>query len=108
MMLISAINANNQSRVFYSKVKGQVEQSLKAIGFSQLIIIKPSLLMGQRKDFRFAESVSAPIVKLLNPLLSGSLKKYRGIEGEFVAECMLKQLTNPKQGVLEVFPADYL
>ena len=108
MMLISAINANNQSRVFYSKVKGQVEQSLKAIGFSQLIIIKPSLLMGQRKNFRFAESVSAPIMKLLNPLLSGSLKKYRGVEGEFVAECMLKQLTNPKQGVLEVFPADYL
>lgn len=108
MMLISAINANDQSNVFYSKVKGQAEQSLKALGFSQLVIIKPSLLMGQRNTFRFAESVSAPIMRLINPMLLGSLKKYRGIEGAVVAECMEKQLTNPKQGVLEVFPADYL
>lgn len=108
MMMISAINANSQSPIFYSKVKGQAEQSLKALNFSQLIIIKPSLLMGQRKVFRFAESISAPIVRLINPMLIGVLKKYRGIEGEDVAECMVKQLTNPKLGVLEVYPTDYL
>jgi uncharacterized protein YbjT (DUF2867 family) len=108
MMLVSAINASDQSNVFYSKVKGQVEQSLKLLNFDQLIIIKPSLLMGQRKTFRLAESLFAPIVKLINPLLQGVLKKYRGVEGEAVAECMIKQLINPKQGVLEVFPTDYL
>lgn len=107
MMLISAINANADSGVFYSRVKGQVEQALKAIGFSQLIIIKPSLLMGQRKAFRFSESLSAPIMKLINPILLGGLKKYRSVEGDVVAECMLKQLANPKQGVLEVYPTDY-
>lgn len=108
MMIISAINANSQSPIFYSKVKGQTEQSLKALNFSQLIIIKPSLLMGQRKVFRFAESIFAPIVRLINPMLIGGLKKYRGVEGEEVAECMVKQLTNPKRGVLEVYPTDYL
>ena len=108
MMLISAINASEQSKVFYSKVKGQVEQSLKQLNFDQLILIKPSLLMGQRKNYRLAESLSAPIMKLINPLLQGVLRKYRGVEGEAVAECMIKQLANPKQGVLEVFPTDYL
>lgn len=107
MMFISAINSNPSSSVFYSKVKGQIECSLKALNFAQLIIIKPSLLMGQRKNFRFAESLSAPIVKFVNPLMQGVLKKYRGIEGKAVAECMVKQLRNPKQGVLEVFPTDY-
>lgn len=108
MMLVSAINANDQSKVFYSKVKGQIEQDLKALNFTQLVIIKPSLLMGQRKSFRLAESLSAPVMKLINPFLQGVLKKYRGVEGRAVAECMVKQLANPKQGVLEVFPTDYL
>lgn len=108
MMLVSAINANDQSKVFYSKVKGQVEQSLKVLKFNQLILIKPSLLIGQRKSFRLAESLSAPVVKFINPLLRGALKKYRGVEGEAVARCMMKQLANPKQGMLEVFPTDYL
>ena len=108
MMLVSAINADVKSRVFYSKVKGQTEQDLNLLGFKQLTLIKPSLLMGSRRDFRLAESFSAPLMKLLNPLLMGVVKKYRAIEGKDVAECMVKQLKNPKQGVLEVYPADFL
>ena len=108
MMLVSAINANKKSRVFYSKVKGQTEQDLISLAFKQLILIKPSLLMGSRGDFRLAESVSAPLMKLINPLLLGAVKKYRAIEGEDVARCMVKQLINPKQGVLEVYPVDCL
>jgi uncharacterized protein YbjT (DUF2867 family) len=108
MMLISAINSTPKSKVFYSKVKGQVEETLKTLGFAQLIIIKPSLLMGQRKEFRLAESLFAPIARLINPFLIGDLRKYRGVEGEAVAECMMAQLENPKQGALEVFPTDYL
>jgi uncharacterized protein YbjT (DUF2867 family) len=107
MILVSAINANIRSKVYYSKVKGLVEQSLTALGFAQLIVVKPSLLIGQRKNVRLVESLAAPIVQLMNPLLQGRLKKYRGIAGKEVAECMLAQLTNPKQGVLEVYPTDY-
>ena len=108
MMLVSAINADAKSRVFYSKVKGQTEQDLILLGFKQLIFIKPSLLMGSRRDFRLAESLSAPLMRLINPILLGAVKKYRGIEGEDVAKCMVRQLINPKQGVLEVYPADFL
>jgi uncharacterized protein YbjT (DUF2867 family) len=107
MMLISAINANANSSVFYSKIKGQVEQAAKSLGFEQIIVIKPSLLMGQRKTFRFAETLSAPIMKILNPILQGKFKKYRAVEGGAVAKCMVEQLNNPKQGVLEVYPTDY-
>lgn len=107
MMFISAINAKSNSQLFYSRTKGQVEQALINLGFEQLSIIKPSLLIGQRKNRRMAESLSAPIMKLLNPLLRGRFKKYRAVEGEVVAECMVKQLKNPKQGVLEVYPTDY-
>jgi len=108
MMLVSAINADAKSRVFYSKVKGQTEQDLISLGFKQLILIKPSLLMGSRGEFRLAESFSAPFMKLINPLLTGAVKKYRAIEGGDVAKCMVEQLKNPKQGVLEVYPADFL
>jgi len=107
MMVISAINANVNSNVFYSKIKGQVEQSVKSLGFEQVIVIKPSLLMGKRKAFRFAEAISAPIMKMLNPILQGKLKKFRAVEGGAVAKCMVEQLNNPKQGLLEVYPTDY-
>lgn len=107
MMLISAVNADASSSVFYSKVKGQLESDLQKLGFEQLILIKPSLLMGEREEFRFAESFSEPFMRLVNPLMKGRFKKYQAINAEDVASCMLKQHSNNQQGIVRVFPADY-
>lgn len=109
MMVISAIGVSSKSSVFYSQVKGQMEDGLKELNFKQLIIIKPSLLMGKRDKFRLAESFSEPLMRAIKPIMQGGLKKYRAIDAEDVASCMLKQGESMKnqQGVINVFPADY-
>lgn len=107
MMIISAVNANAQSSIFYTQIKGRVEESLQALKFKQLILIKPSLLVGQRKQFRLAERISEPLMELIKPLLQGRVKKYRAVAGRDVAACMIAQLKNSKRGTLRVFPTDY-
>ena len=107
MMVISAVSAQAKSPVFYTQTKGRTEKSLQALNFKQLILIKPSLLMGKRKEFRFAESVSEPLMALIKPFLQGRAKKYRAVTGKDVATCMMAQLKNSKQGTLRIFPTDY-
>lgn len=97
--LVSAMGANKNSSIFYSRTKGEVEESLKIIPFKCIIIYRPSLLEGKRTEKRFLESISNTVMHLINPLLSGSLKKYRSIKVEDVALAMLKQSLEDKKGI---------
>lgn len=65
LLVISAINADPTSSVFYSRTKGEMEQALKAQGWPQLTIARPSLLVGNRNETRLAEQLAAPIAKLI-------------------------------------------
>ncbi len=86
MVVISAMGANAASSIFYNRVKGQVERDLSAIGFESLIIVRPSLLLGKRKEFRLGELISQKIVSVINFLIPS---KYKGIKAEQVAKAML-------------------
>ncbi|WP_316811544.1 oxidoreductase [Pedobacter heparinus] len=97
--LVSALGANPGSAIFYSKLKGEVERDLKTIPFKALHIYRPSLLDGDRKEHRSAEGIMIGLMRLLNPLLIGGLKKYRSIKIEKVASAMLKQSLQPLAGV---------
>lgn len=89
-VLVSSVGANSKTSNFYLKVKGEVEKDLESIGFESLIILRPSMLMGQRKEFRFGELIGKGIMTIVNPLMIGSLSKYKGIQGTPLANAMIK------------------
>lgn len=102
-VLVSSVGADSKSSNFYLKVKGETEQDLKEIGFDSLIILRPSMLMGERKEFRFGELIGKGFMTVFNPIMVGSLAKYRGIQGKTVANAMRKlgKETLPGVHVLE-------
>ena len=69
MILISSIGANYESNIFYSKVKGLLEVSMKEIGFEQLHILRPSLLLGKRTEACPAEYISKRLIGHLSFLI---------------------------------------
>jgi len=98
-VLVSSIGADAGSGNFYLKVKGEAENDLTALGFRSLIILRPSLLMGDRSEFRFGERVGQGAMTVLGPLMLGPLAKYRGIHGGTVAKAMLRLAKEELPGV---------
>ena len=86
---VSSIGANPKASSGYLKNKGQVEEELKNLNFSKLSIIRPSLLIGNRKSFRLGEIIFTPIMNTLTLFAFGSLKKYKPIKIENVVKAML-------------------
>lgn len=95
---ISSIGANADSSNFYLKLKGEVEQALLQLGFQNIFIFRPSLLLGQRKEFRLMEKIAQYIYPLINPLLFGKMKNYRSIASKVVASAMINIATSEKSG----------
>jgi uncharacterized protein YbjT (DUF2867 family) len=86
-LLVSALGADSGSRIFYNRVKGETEEDLKGVGFESLIILRPSLLLGDRAESRPGERAAIMVSKALGPLLrpfSG-----RPIEARTVARAMM-------------------
>lgn len=88
-VVVSSIGAHPKSPTFYLRTKGQMEQVLKTCRLNNLTIVRPALLLGQRKEFRLGENISAFFMKPLRFLLAGPLKKYRPIEAAQVAKAMV-------------------
>lgn len=97
-LLISSMGANQQSVVFYSKMKGLVEEGLKGIGFNSLHIFRPSLLLGQRQEVRSGETAAAFLSKGLSFLLIGGLRKYKPIQAKVVAKGMYNAAQSTNAG----------
>ena len=89
-IFISSIYANPNSSGNYVKFKGLVEEELKRLNFSKLGILRPSFLMGKRKDNRVGEKIGILAFSALSPLLFGPFKKMRPISSEIVAKAMIK------------------
>ncbi len=96
--LVSSIGANEKSSVFYPALKGEIERLICELSFDSTFIYRPSILIGKREAARPLECLSQRISSLINPLLLGSLKKYRSISGEKVAEKIINELKNNKVG----------
>ncbi|MDI1248363.1 MAG: NAD(P)H-binding protein [Lacunisphaera sp.] len=104
--VVTALGADARSRVFYNRVKGETEEALEVLDFKTLAIFRPSLLLGPRVEKRLGERIGAVVMWLADPLLLGSLRKYRAIQAEVVARAMLRcSFGRDGQGVL-VFPSD--
>ncbi len=87
--LVSSLGANANASNSYLKLKGEVEDAIKKINLNSLYIYQPSFLLGNRLENRNLEKFASFFVRLINPLLVGGLKKYRGIQSQIVAKAML-------------------
>ena len=94
-VLVSAAMANAQSKMFYNRMKGQLEDAVKALGFSCLLIFQPSVLIRSNSD-RSGENFTVKTFKFLNKL--GILKRYRPMPTEILAEKMLSAVYNSPRG----------
>ena len=88
-IFVSTLYANPKSSGDYVKFKGLVEEELKRLNFPKLAIMRPSFLMGDRKEKRASEKIGIFVFKLLSPLLLGPLKKIKPIHSEIVARAMI-------------------
>jgi uncharacterized protein YbjT (DUF2867 family) len=85
-VLVSSVGANAKSSIFYSRMKGELDEAVTRIGFKKLAIIRPASLTGDRKENRIAEKISIPILNFLTKFM---LKKYRPISDKTVAQAMI-------------------
>jgi uncharacterized protein YbjT (DUF2867 family) len=90
LVVISSVGANPQSSGFYLRTKGEMEVSVKDIFKGNLKIVRPSLLMGHRTEFRFGERAAVIFMKVFGIFMFGPLSKYRGIYAWDVARAMIK------------------
>ncbi len=88
-IVISAVGANARSPVFYSRVKGETERDLAALGFARLDILRPGLLLGHREERRPGEALLQRLDPVLSRLMIGPLGRYAGIPAATVAAAML-------------------
>jgi uncharacterized protein YbjT (DUF2867 family) len=92
LIVISALNADAKSSIFYNRVKGEMEAALKAQDWPQLTICRPSLLLGDRVEPRLAEQLAGPLSKLIPG-------KYHGIEACQLARAMWRLALEEQDGV---------
>ena len=97
-LLVSAIGADAKSSIFYSRVKGELENALQAIGYTSLQIFRPSFIAGPRNESRPGERIGLAIFSFLSPLFIGPLKKYAPIHAEQIARAMLRTAQKNEQG----------
>ena len=89
-VFVSSGYADPKSSGDYLKFKGEVEEELKKLNFPKLGVMRPSFLLGDRKEKRVGEKIGIFIFKLISPLLLGPLKKMKPIHSEIVARSMIK------------------
>jgi uncharacterized protein YbjT (DUF2867 family) len=104
--VVSSIGADNSSRNYYLRIKGEMEHEIAGYGFNRTVIVRPSILFGKRDEYRFGEEAGKAVMKALKFLLVGRLRKYRGIDATAVAQGMIRLLnTQPKPEAI-VFESD--
>jgi uncharacterized protein YbjT (DUF2867 family) len=102
-LIVTAVGADANSRIFYNRVKGDVENALRAIDFPRgLKIFHPSLLLGDRAQPRRRERAASAVMRATRAVFAGPLTRYRAIDARDVARAMLRAAKSDVGGV-EVF-----
>ena len=98
-VVVSSVGADSNSKKFYLRTKGEMEEAVTDLGFASVDILQPSLLTGPRKEMRPLEVVGGIFAPLINPLLTGAREAYRSIPAETVAKAMLGAARAGRRGV---------
>jgi uncharacterized protein YbjT (DUF2867 family) len=98
-VVVSSVGANAQSKKFYLRTKGEMEEAVTDLGFTSVDILQPSLLLGPRKSLRPLEITGRIFAPLINPLLTGTREAYRAVPAQMVAKAMLGVARRGARGV---------
>jgi uncharacterized protein YbjT (DUF2867 family) len=97
--VVSATGSNARSNIFYSQVKGEMEEALVKMNFKSLVIARPGLLLGKRKELRTGERIMTLVMPLVDWIFIGPLAKWRSINAYQVAGALILNLKNPSQSI---------
>lgn len=99
---VSAIATDLNSKIFYSRVKAQAERDIGKLPLANkasIHFLRPSLLLGNRKEFRFGERLSIVLAPLFNWMMVGPMKRYKAIQASQVAASMIRYANDLRPGV---------
>ncbi len=97
--VVSAVGASAKSSMFYSRVKGEMEEAINGLGFEGIFIYQPSFLEGPREERRLGERIGGAVMQLLSPLFAGKAAKYKPIHVRTVAYAMLNNALQGERGI---------
>ncbi len=97
--LISAIGASTKSRIFYSKLKGEIEEAMKELQFTNCYIYQPGILIGSRTESRPFEFIGQKLMLFFEGLRLLPKNEYHSIRVEIIAKSMVKTLGKEVEGV---------
>lgn len=106
-LVVSSIGADASSSNFYLRTKGELEGALRVEGFGGLLIFRPSILLGQRSEFRLGERIAHAAMQTTSPLMIGPLARYRAIHASSVASAMITAAKQNLRGV-HIFESDQI
>lgn len=96
--VVSSLGADKPGHNFYLQTKHNMESALKQMPFKSLTIVRPSLLLGPRPEFRFGEKMGAAVSVIIAPLLVGKLKAYKPIQADQVAKAIILHSRSKRAG----------
>jgi uncharacterized protein YbjT (DUF2867 family) len=106
LVVVSSVRASLDSKNFYLRTKGEMEDAVARVGFPSLDILQPSLLLGPRKESRPMEALGRLFAPLLNPFLTGSREGLKAIPAETVARAMVGAARRGARGIYRyTYPA---
>jgi uncharacterized protein YbjT (DUF2867 family) len=97
--VVSAVGAAAQSGSFYLRIKGEMEEAVKLAGYPSLNIFRPSLILGDRGEFRPLERLAVALAPILKPLCVGPLRNYRPVQARSIGWAMLRAAERRPSGV---------
>ena len=95
-ILVSSAGANPKSPNFYQRLKGETDDAIKESGLKTIHIMRPSLLLGERKEYRLGENIAKAMMKGLSFLIPA---KYKAVQGKDVAKVMLGLSKKNEEGI---------
>jgi uncharacterized protein YbjT (DUF2867 family) len=90
LVLLSSAGANSSSKVFYSRIKGELDDAVQKLNFESISIIRPSMLAGNRKEFRLGEKIFTPIMYAFSWI--PGIRKFRPIKDVIVSNAMINSV----------------
>lgn len=103
LVLVSAAGASPHARIFYSRMKGELEEAVKTFSFSHIHILQPGILQGERDDCRLGERIGVGMLSMTRYI--PGLQKYKPIPAETVAQAMINAAFHHHEKV-EVWPLE--